>query len=89
MAAYITPASAASAAPMMKVAEITVSGFTPISPATRGFSAVARIARPSLVRLTSHISPASDAAVLARIRICTVLMTAPPMWKGSLGSRIG
>ena len=32
MAAYITPASAASAAPMMKVAEITVSGLTPISP---------------------------------------------------------
>jgi hypothetical protein len=34
---------------MMKVAEITVSGRMPISAATRGFSAVARMARPSLV----------------------------------------
>ena len=37
------PAIAASTAPMMKVAEITMSGLTPISEATRGFSAVARI----------------------------------------------
>ncbi len=34
---------------MMKVAEMTMSGFTPIREATRGFSAVARMARPSLV----------------------------------------
>jgi hypothetical protein len=43
------PAMAARMAPMMKVAEITMSGLTPISAATRGFSAVARMARPSLV----------------------------------------
>jgi hypothetical protein len=36
-------------APMMKVAEITTSGLTPISAATRGFSAVARMARPMRV----------------------------------------
>src|SRR5207237_910129 len=83
VAAYITPASAASEAPMTKVAEITMSGLTPISAATRGFSAVARIARPSLVRLTSHIRPASVTAVTARISSWIVLMTAPPMWKGS------
>jgi hypothetical protein len=50
-------------APMMKVAEITMSGLTPISPATRGFSAVARIARPSLVWLTRYISAASTTTV--------------------------
>jgi hypothetical protein len=61
LAAHITPATAASAAPMMKVAEITMSGFTPISAATRGFSAVARIARPSLVRFTSSIRPPASA----------------------------
>ncbi len=43
------PAIAASTAPMTKVAEITTSGLTPIRAATRGFSAVARIARPSEV----------------------------------------
>ena len=73
------PATAASAAPMMKVAEITMSGRTPISAATRGFSAVARIARPSLVRLTRYISASSTIAVVTRIRICVRLMTAPPM----------
>ena len=64
---------------MTKVAEITVSGRTPISAATRGFSAVARMARPSLVRLTRYIRPLSVTAVTTRIMICTVLMTAPPM----------
>ena len=39
--AYMMPAMAASTAPMMKVAEITMSGLTPMSAATRGFSAVA------------------------------------------------
>ena len=63
---------------MTKVAEITKSGRTPISAATRGFSAVARMARPSLVRLTRYISPASVSAVSTRMRICTVLITAPP-----------
>jgi hypothetical protein len=45
----MTPAIVASTAPMMKVAEITMSGFTPMRAATRGFSAVARIARPRRV----------------------------------------
>jgi hypothetical protein len=74
---------------MMKVAEITMSGLTPISAATRGFSAVARIARPSLVRFTSQVRPISTTAVATRIRICVVLITAPPIMNGSLGSRIG
>ena len=74
---------------MMKVAEITWSGRTPISAATRGFSAVARIARPSLVRLTRYIRAASVIAVTTRIRIWVRLITAPPMKKGSDGSKIG
>ncbi|MNT67656.1 hypothetical protein D3C72_2058190 [compost metagenome] len=68
------PATAAKMAPMMKVAEITMSGFTPISEATRGFSAVARIARPRLVWLTRYISEARATAVTPRIRICVGVM---------------
>ena len=50
-----------------------------ISPATRGFSAVARIARPSRVLLTRNISDASATTVTTRMTICVVLITAPPM----------
>ena len=74
---------------MTKVAEITVSGRTPISAATRGFSAVARMARPSLVRLTRYMRPERVTAVITRIRIWTLLITAPPIMCGSPGSRIG
>jgi hypothetical protein len=85
----MTPASAASAAPITNVAEMTVSGLTPISAATRGFSAVARIARPSRVRLTRYMRPESVATVATRIRIWTLLITAPKTMCGSPGSRIG
>ncbi len=74
---------------MMKVAEITMSGRTPISAATRGFSAVARIARPSLVRCTRYIRLARMTTVRPRIRHCTTLITGPPRSIGSFGNRIG
>ncbi len=74
---------------MMKVAEITMSGRTPISAATRGFSAVARIARPSLVRCTSHSRPLSITTVVPRMRSCVTLITAPPIGIGSVGSSSG
>ena len=45
---------AARMAPMMKVAEITMSGLTPMSEATRG-SLPWRMARPRLVWLTRYI----------------------------------
>jgi len=45
--------------------------------ATRGFSAVARMARPSRVELTSHIRTARDTAVTPRIMIWVGVMTAP------------
>ena len=73
----MTPAIAANTAPMMKVAEITMSGLTPMSEATRGFSAVARMARPNLVALTNHINSASDTAVTPKIITCVGLITAP------------
>ena len=88
-AAYITPASAASTAPITNVKEITWSGFTPISAAAFGFSAVARMARPMRVLFTRNISPTSVTTVSTRIRICTVLMTAPPMLYSLASSRIG
>ncbi len=77
------PAMAASMAPMMKVAEITTSGLMPMRAATRGFSAVARMARPKLVRLTNHISKARVMAVVAKMVTCVTEITAPPMWMGS------
>lgn len=46
----MTPASAPSAEPMTKAAEMTRLLLTPIRFATCGFCAVARIAMPSLVR---------------------------------------
>jgi len=76
-------------APMMKVAEMMVSGRTPIKVATRGFSAVARMARPKRVPLTTHISTASEMAVTPKIMICVGVMTAPPMSMGSAGSKVG
>ena len=74
---------------MMKVAEITRSGLTPMSAATRGFSAVARIARPSRVRCTSQLSVASATAVTPRISSWVGVMTAPPYSSGVLGSSVG
>ncbi|MCY1548204.1 hypothetical protein D9M68_843000 [compost metagenome] len=75
---------AASMAPMMNVAEMTTSGLMPMRAATRGFSAVARMARPRLVRLTSHMRNASVMTVVARMVICVTEITAPP---NSIGSR--
>ncbi len=68
---------------------MTLSGRTPISAATRGFSAVARIARPSLVLLTSHIRPPRVTAVTTMMVICVKLVTAPPMKIGSRGNSVG
>ncbi|MCY1377073.1 hypothetical protein D9M69_646210 [compost metagenome] len=89
MDAHMMPAIAASMAPMMKVAEMTTSGLMPMSAATRGFSAVARMARPRLVRLTSHIRKASVMAVVARMVICVIEITAPANSTGSVGSMFG
>ena len=83
------PATAASVAPMTKVAEITMSGLTPISAATRGFSAVARIARPSLVLFTRNINAARMTTVRPRIKICVTVITGPPRLMGSGGSSAG
>ena len=80
---------AAKIAPMTKVAEMTTSGLTPMSAATRGFSAVARMARPSLVAFTIHIKTAKEMAVTPKIMIWVEEMTAPPTWKGVLGRRVG
>ena len=85
----MTPAKAANTAPITNVAEITQSGLTPIKVATRGFSAVARMARPSLVPFTSHINNANAIAVTAKIRICVGVMTAPATGIGSLGNNVG
>ena len=74
---------------MMKVAEMTVSGRTPMSEATRGFSAVARMARPSRVMLTRYMRMASEIAVTASAVICVTVITAPPMWCGVVDSRVG
>ena len=51
------------------LAEITMSGLTPINAATRGFSEVARMARPNFVPLTTHIKTASEIAVTPKIMI--------------------
>src|SRR3989338_5623461 len=47
---------AASMAPMMKVAEMTTSGLMPMRAATRGFSAVARMARARMVICVTEIT---------------------------------
>ena len=62
----------------MKVAEMMRLMFTPINPATVGFSAVARMARPSLVKCTNASSPAMISADTTTIRICTFVIVAPP-----------
>ncbi len=74
---------------MTKVAEITVSGFTPMRLATRGFSAVARIARPSRVPCTSHIKTASETAVTPKIMIWVGVITAPATSMGCEGNSVG
>ncbi len=94
--AIITPARAASAEPIMKVAEITKFGFTPIRLATFGFSAIARIARPSLVLCTSNSKPPITRNATTMIVISVIEITAPglfgPDWItliGSVGSSCG
>ena len=85
----MTPAMAANTAPMMKVAEMTMSGFTPIKAATRGFSEVARMALPNLVALTNHMSTAKEMAVTPKIMICVVEITAPPTLMGVVDNKVG
>jgi hypothetical protein len=63
LALTITPAKAASAEPMTKVSEMMrLMHRRPSRPAICGLSAVARMARPSRVRLTSSINPAMVSA---------------------------
>jgi len=73
------PATAASAAPMTKVAAMIRFTSMPIRPATWGFCAVARIAVPSRVRYTSAARPAIISTQTTMIAICTLVMIAPPM----------
>ena len=62
---------------MTNVAAITRFTSTPISRATCGFCAVARIAVPSRVRYTSSASPAIMAKHRPRMASCTPVMVAP------------
>lgn len=71
------PATAASAEPIRNAAEITVLMFTPISPATSRFCAVARMAVPRRVLCTTASSPPMISAAIATMAICSVLMRAP------------
>ncbi len=74
---------------MAKVATMTLFESTPIRPATRGFSATARIARPILVRSTSRTSPtmASAASTSSKTWVCEII--APPSMIGSDDSNCG
>ena len=76
-------------APSALCAAITRLAFTPIRLAMRGFSAVARIARPSCVLFTSSTSPVIIVAATTRIRICLGARMAPKIGTGSVGSRSG
>ena len=74
---------------MAKVATITLFESTPIRPATRGFSATARIARPILVRSTSstRATMALAASTSSSTWVCEIM--APPIMIGSLDSSCG
>ena len=85
----MTPATAASAAPIANVATMTEFAFTPIRLAMRGFSAVARIARPSFVFSTSRTRPPIIAAATIRIMICVGVISAPQTSIGLFGSSGG
>ena len=74
---------------MMKVAEITISGLTPIKLAMRGFSAVARIARPKRVALTNQDKTANATAVSPKIINCVGVITASPIGIGAVGKSVG
>ena len=74
---------------MMKVAEITISGLTPIKLAMRGFSAVARIARPKRVALTNQESTANATTVSPKIINCVGVITASPIGIGVVGKSVG
>ena len=73
----MTPATAASAEPMTKVAAMILLVSTPIRLATRWFSAVARIARPRRVLFTSSTRPIISTAETTRITICNGVMKTP------------
>src|SRR5205823_5740951 len=60
-----------------EVAAMTRLTSTPISPATCGFCAVARIAVQSCVRYTSSASPPIRAMHTAMMAICTLVIDAP------------
>ena len=55
---------------MMKVTDMMRFTLTPIRLAMDGFSAVARMARPSRVKLTKASSPAITSAAVAMMMIC-------------------
>ena len=74
---------AASAAPTTKVKAMTALVSTPIRLATRWFSAVARMARPILLRVTSSDRPIMIAAEAMMITTCTGVMNTPAI--GSSG----
>ena len=69
---------------MTNVIEMMALMSTPIRPATDWFSAVARMARPSLVRCTRNIRPAMNATETTMITTCTGVMVAPKTWNGSV-----
>ena len=66
----MTPATAASAAPMTKVIEIVASTSMPSSAAILRSCSQARCARPSEVFCTRYQKAASSTAVTTTIRIC-------------------
>jgi hypothetical protein len=75
-------------APMMKVAEITMSGFTPISAGHarvlgRGAHGAAQLG------VVDQVHQAARMAVTPRIMIWVGVITAPPTSNGRAGSRVG
>ncbi len=68
---------------------MTESALTPIRLAIRGFSAVARMARPSFVFSTSSTRPPIIAAATTRIMICVGVISAPPTAIGVVDSSGG
>ena len=68
---------------------MTTFGLTPIRPATRGFSAVARMARPRRVRCTSSSRPTMMTADRAMTTSLVTVTMAGPTAIGSAGSSCG
>ena len=81
------PAMAARMAPMMKVAEITMSGLTPMSEATRGFPPWHGAAQVGVVHQMTRGSQCDGRH--AQNQDLRGVMKAPPTWKGVLGNIVG